>query len=77
MPLLSPTEVDGRCQEIIRSEVALAFPDHYFLGEEDVPPGAAEAAAAIDAGLRKADWVWIGASVYYYYLASMHSRSPN
>jgi len=53
--------VDGRCQELIRSEVAGAFPDHHFLGEEDVPPGAAEAAAAIDAGLAKTDWVWIGA----------------
>ena len=62
MPLRTPAEVDGRCQELIRSEVALAFPDHYFLGEEDVPPGAAEAAAAIGAGLQKAEWVWIGTS---------------
>jgi myo-inositol-1(or 4)-monophosphatase len=43
--------------------VTQAFPDHHFLGEEDVPPGAAEAAAAIDAGLSKADWVWIGSSL--------------
>ena len=28
-----------------------------------MPPGAAEAAAAIDAGLSKADWVWIGSSL--------------
>ena len=54
------TEVDWRCQEIIRNEIALEFPSHYFLGEEDVPPGATHATAAIDAGLRKADWVWIG-----------------
>jgi 3'-phosphoadenosine 5'-phosphosulfate (PAPS) 3'-phosphatase len=60
---LTFVEVDGRCQELIRSEVTQAFPDHHFLGEEDVPPGAAEAAAAIDAGLSKADWVWIGSSL--------------
>lgn len=53
------TEVDGRCQEIIRQEIAAVFPSHHFLGEEDVPPGAAEAAAAIKAGLVASEWVWV------------------
>jgi len=33
------TEVDGNCQNIIRAEIFSVFPDHYFLGEEDILPG--------------------------------------
>ena len=53
------TEVDGRCQELIKAEIAAEFPDHDFLGEEDVPPGSAEAAAAIETSLASAEWCWI------------------
>jgi len=53
------TAVDGRCQDIIRREIEAAFPFHFFLGEEDVPPGAAEAAAAIESGLALNEWCWI------------------
>ena len=36
------------------------FPDHDFLGEEDVPPGKEASAAALDAKLSSSDkWLWI------------------
>jgi hypothetical protein len=33
------TEVDKNAQEVIRSTIMSAFPDHDFLGEEDIEPG--------------------------------------
>ena len=38
-----------------------AFPDHDFLGEEDVPPGKEASAAAIDSKLNncQSGWLWI------------------
>ena len=64
------TEVDGKCQELIRSKVSAAFPSHFFLGEEDVAPGAAAATEAIAAACGgggggddedgdRPEWVWI------------------
>ena len=44
----------------IREIVHATFPDHDFLGEEDVPPGKEASAAALDALLEKSnDWLWI------------------
>ena len=53
------TEVDERCQELIWQDIKDAFPDHSFLGEEDVPPGPVEAAAAIERVALDAEWCWI------------------
>lgn len=53
------TLVDGKCQELIRTEISRVFPDHLFLGEEDVPPGADAATMALSNALSTADWVWI------------------
>lgn len=55
------TDVDVACQAAISSEVSSAFPDHGFLGEEQVPPGSEASAAAIAEMLKegKADWLWI------------------
>lgn len=38
-----------------------AFPNHGFLGEEDVPPGKEASAAALDSKLSnsESDWLWI------------------
>ena len=44
------TEIDPQCQRIIESLVRERFPDHLFLGEESVPPGAEESAAALRRG---------------------------
>lgn len=33
------TKVDKEAQEIIKETIQKAFPNHRFLGEEDVPPG--------------------------------------
>lgn len=55
------TEIDTLCERTIRDTVVAAFPEHAFLGEEDVPPGKEAAAAALQAKLRdSADtWLWI------------------
>jgi len=42
------TVVDPLCEERIREIVLGAFPDHSFLGEEDVLPGKEASAAALD-----------------------------
>ena len=44
------TEIDPQCQRIIESLVRERFPDHLFQGEESVPPGAVESAAALRRG---------------------------
>ncbi len=48
------TEIDPQCQRIIiiESLVKERFPDHQFLGEESVPPGAAASSAALSRGKR-------------------------
>jgi myo-inositol-1(or 4)-monophosphatase len=55
------TLVDPLCEKTIRETVLEAFPDHGFLGEEDVPPGKEASAAALDAKLTESDnhWLWI------------------
>jgi len=55
------TLIDPLCEETIRSTVLGTFPDHDFLGEEDVPPGKEASAAAIESKLSESesDWLWI------------------
>jgi len=64
------TLIDPLCEKTIRSTVLDNFPDHDFLGEEDVSPGKAASAAAIEEKLSKnsssangnkngSDWLWI------------------
>lgn len=56
------TLIDPLCEKTIREIVLAAFPDHGFLGEEDVPPGKEASAAALDAKLAdesSSDWLWI------------------
>ena len=52
------TAYDTRSQEVIRGVLKDAFPDHAFLGEEDVPPGRDAAAAAI-ARVSEEEHLWI------------------
>lgn len=51
------TVVDKQCQLVIERAVVEAFPEHAFLGEENVPPGAEASAAAIAELLTK-EWLW-------------------
>jgi len=53
------TQIDPECQAIITDIVTEAFPDHAFLGEEDVAPGPDASRAALQAALKKSDWVWV------------------
>jgi myo-inositol-1(or 4)-monophosphatase len=55
------TLIDPLCEKIIKETVLQTFPNHDFLGEEDVPPGKEASAAAIDAKLKdsKSNWLWI------------------
>eukprot|EP00529_Nitzschia_sp_RCC80_P026676 CAMPEP_0113501662 /NCGR_PEP_ID=MMETSP0014_2-20120614/33086_1 /TAXON_ID=2857 /ORGANISM="Nitzschia sp." /LENGTH=285 /DNA_ID=CAMNT_0000396289 /DNA_START=244 /DNA_END=1101 /DNA_ORIENTATION=+ /assembly_acc=CAM_ASM_000159 len=53
------TEIDPLCEKTIRETILAKFPNHAFLGEEDVPPGAEASAAALTAKLESNDWVWI------------------
>lgn len=60
------TLIDPLCEKTIRETVLQKFPDHDFLGEEDVPPGKEASIAAIDAKLSSGksdsttvDWLWI------------------
>lgn len=54
------TEVDGAAQRVIEASISEAFPEHDFLGEESVAPGAEAAAAALaDKDLSSKDWLWI------------------
>ena len=52
------TASDLECQAAIAAAVRAAFPSHALLGEEDVPAGAAAAAAAI-ARVAEAPFLWI------------------
>lgn len=55
------TLIDPLCEKAIKETVLATFPNHDFLGEEDVPPGKEASAAAIDEKLKnsKSDWLWI------------------
>lgn len=56
------TMIDPLCEKTIRETVLASFPDHDFLGEEDVPPGKEASAKAIDEMLSadsSSDWLWI------------------
>jgi Inositol monophosphatase family len=55
------TLIDPLCEKTIKETILATFPDHDFLGEEDVPPGKEASAAAIDEKLNnsKSDWLWI------------------
>jgi myo-inositol-1(or 4)-monophosphatase len=56
------TLVDPMCERTIRETVLQAFPDHAFLGEEDVLPGKEASAAALETKLLASgtsDWLWI------------------
>jgi len=55
------TLIDPLCEKTIRDTVLATFPNHDFLGEEDVPPGKEASAAAIDAKLANnpSGYLWI------------------
>jgi myo-inositol-1(or 4)-monophosphatase len=54
------TLIDPLCEQTIKTTILNAFPNHAFLGEEDVPPGKDASAAAIDDKLKTSgDWLWI------------------
>ena len=55
------TLIDPLCEKTIKTTILDAFPNHAFLGEEDVPPGKDASAAAIDDKLKTSscDWLWI------------------
>lgn len=50
------TEVDKRCEELIRTRVQNAFPLHKMVGEETATAGEL---AALDARAGEDDWTWI------------------
>jgi len=52
------TASDRECQELIVEAIRAAFPSHAVLGEEDVPAGAAAAAAAI-ARVAEQPFLWV------------------
>lgn len=55
------TLIDPLCEQVIRDTVIEAFPNHDFLGEEDVPPGKDASSAALDSKLatNSSGWLWI------------------
>jgi myo-inositol-1(or 4)-monophosphatase len=54
------TLIDPLCEQTIRSIVTNSFPDHDFLGEEDVAPGKEASAAALEEKVTNgSDWLWI------------------
>jgi len=54
------TLIDPLCEKTIKETVLETFPDHDFLGEEDVPPGKEASAAALEKKLQESnDYLWI------------------
>jgi myo-inositol-1(or 4)-monophosphatase len=55
------TLIDPLCEKTIRQTIHATFPDHKFLGEEDVDPGKEASAAALYSKLTSegSDWLWI------------------
>lgn len=52
------TEVDKKCQDLIKDSILAHFPSHKFLGEEDVAPGIEASKAAI-ASCKDEQHLWI------------------
>lgn len=52
------TDVDKRAQEVIRRTISLSFPDHDFLGEEDIEPGIEASNEAVKK-YENSDHLWI------------------
>lgn len=52
------TKVDKECQDAIKETILHYFPQHKFLGEEDVPPGNEASAQAIEK-LKNEPHLWI------------------
>lgn len=52
------TEIDKGSERLIRKLIETHFPDHAFLGEEGVEPGAAASSQAI-ADMKDAEYLWI------------------
>ncbi|CAI5740679.1 unnamed protein product [Hyaloperonospora brassicae] len=52
------TVVDKQCQDMVFARIQASFPSHECLGEEDVAPGSAAAAQALEALVSK-EWLWI------------------
>lgn len=53
------TEIDPKCEQAIRKTIVKNFPDHAFLGEEEVAPGIDAAIAALEEKLTLPGWLWI------------------
>jgi Inositol monophosphatase family len=59
------TLIDPMCEQAIRDAVLAEFPEHDFLGEEDVDPGKEASAEALNSKLKKQEatdqdrWLWI------------------
>ena len=57
------TLIDPLCEKTIKETVEASFPDHNFLGEEDVAPGKEASAQALNEKLfsssETSDWLWI------------------
>jgi myo-inositol-1(or 4)-monophosphatase len=54
------TATDAQCQQLISEAVRSAFgAGHHFLGEEDVPPGAEAASAAVHSKLSLGGHLWV------------------
>ncbi|KAL7556935.1 hypothetical protein ACA910_005287 [Epithemia clementina (nom. ined.)] len=54
------TMIDPLCEKSIKETIAVAFPEHDFLGEESVSPGKEASSQALDAKLADAEkWLWV------------------
>ena len=64
------TQYDKMAQTALQSIIMKDFPNHSFLGEEDVDPGSAASAKALENVLSEDQFVWIvdpiGTSIYVY-----------
>lgn len=52
------TDVDPKCEDMIRKRILATFPDHAMLGEESTAPGADAAVQAVE-GIAQTANVWI------------------
>lgn len=53
------TVVDPMCEKAIKQAITETYPNHEFLGEEEVAPGIDAAIAALEEKLSKSGWLWI------------------
>lgn len=59
------TEVDKQAQKVIEETIRAAFPDHKFLGEEDVAPGIEASTKAMES-FKNEEHLWIvGKSLFF------------